>query len=108
NLLPSSANEKDLSPHEVFVTAVGLPKEARKPYIRHLHSYYCNAYCYMKPKWRTQGDKFEPRARVGKLVGYDDMHGRIYWIYDQEKQQVVRVSAVKFREQDDPEPSARE
>ncbi|KAK4170586.1 hypothetical protein QBC36DRAFT_316572 [Triangularia setosa] len=98
NLLPSKATPNGTSPHEAFFKAVNMPGEAAKPYIKHLRTYFCDAFYYIKPAHRDQGDKFSARARKGKLIGYGDLHGRIYWVWDPELHKIVRVNAVKFNE----------
>jgi hypothetical protein len=39
-----------------------------------------------------------PRAKKGRFIGYDDPHGRIYFIYLPAEDKVTRVNAVKFHE----------
>lgn len=101
NLLPTKANPGIVSPHEMFSTAMGMPEEARKPYIRHLRTYFCHAYYYIKPNKRVDSDKFGPRAEKGRLIGYADVHGKIYWIWNPVTGTIVRASAVKFNEGND-------
>ncbi|KAL2140525.1 hypothetical protein VTI28DRAFT_3729 [Corynascus sepedonium] len=78
NLLPTRANSGNKSPHELFATAMNMPEEACKPLIRHLRTYFCHAYYYIKPDKRDRADKFGLRAEKGRLI-----------------------SAVKFNEGDD-------
>ncbi|KAK4203869.1 hypothetical protein QBC40DRAFT_166116, partial [Triangularia verruculosa] len=80
------------------------PESARKPYIRHLRSYFCNAYYYIKPAHRANSDKFTAKAEKGRLIGYADVHGKIYWIWNPVTDKVVKVNAVKFNEGDDYQP----
>ena len=85
NLLPSEANDKMASPHELLATGLNMPDEAKMPYIRHLRSYYCHAYYYIKPEKRDKAEKFIPRAKKGRLIGYGDRHGKIYWIWNEDR-----------------------
>ncbi|KAK4220983.1 hypothetical protein QBC38DRAFT_152418 [Podospora fimiseda] len=98
NLLPSKVTPNGTSPHEAFCKAVNMHGEATKPYIKHLRTYFCDAFYYIKPAHRDQGDKFSARARKGKLIGYGDLHGRIYWVWDPELHKIIRVNAVRFNE----------
>jgi hypothetical protein len=104
NLLPTKANPENISPHERFATVMGMPEEARKPYIRHLRTYFCHAYYYIKPQKRDKSDKFGPRAEKGRLIGYADLHGKIYWVWNPKTSEIVRASAVKFNEGEDYRP----
>ncbi|CCC14609.1 hypothetical protein SMACR_09710 [Sordaria macrospora] len=108
NLIPSKANPEGKSPHELFCRDIpGYPKDEIKPWIKHLRSYFCTPYYYIKPQKRAKGDKLEERSRPGRLIGYDDAHGRIYWIWDPETGQIIRASAVKFVETNQPESPER-
>ena len=80
NLLPTKSNPKMESPHERFCKGIGMQEEATKPYIRHLRTYYCHAYYYIKPEKRDKSDKFSPRAKKGYLIRYRDLYRRIFWI----------------------------
>ncbi len=98
NALPTRGNPDDQSPHERFVTAVNMPIEARKPYLYHFRAYFCNAYYFIKPYRRVNSAKFAARAEKGRLIGYIDLHGKIYWIWNPETGAIVRASAVRFNE----------
>ncbi|KAA8622110.1 hypothetical protein SMACR_00052 [Sordaria macrospora] len=109
SLMPSKANPEGKSPHELLCRAIpGYPENEIKPWTRHLRSYFCTAYYYIKPQNRTKGEKLEERSRPGRLIGYADAHGRIYWIWDPETGQIIRASAVKFVEKDQSESSEKE
>ena len=109
SLMPSKANPEGKSPHELLCRAIpGYPENEIKPWTRHSRSYFCTAYYYIKPQKRTKGNKLEERSRLGRLIGYADAHGRIYWIWDPETGQIIRASAVKFVEKDQPESSEKE
>jgi hypothetical protein len=99
NLLPSRTDPEGgwRAPWERWATAIGLPEADRKPYIKHLRIFGCTAYAFIKKENREKG-KFAARARRRQLVGYDDDHGRIYWIYCHDKGEVLRASAARFRE----------
>ena len=43
-----------------------------------------------------QGDKFAAHSRRGHLVGYADLNGRIFHIWDPEHKQLIKASAVRF------------
>jgi hypothetical protein len=98
NLLPTTVNPDTASPYEVFAKGVNMPEDALKPYIRHLRSYYCHAYYYIKPEKRDKADKFIPRAKKGRLIGYGDLHGKIYWIWNPTEKKIIRANAVRFDE----------
>jgi len=102
NLLPTKGNKDNKSPHQVFAELSGMPEQAKFPYIKHLRTYWCDSYYFKKPSERTRGEKFEAKARKAKLLGYGDLNGRFYWLWDPELRQVVRASTVKFNEKDDP------
>ena len=102
NLLPTTANPDIKSPHEVFAEGVGIPQTSVKPYIRHLRTYFCDAYYYLKKQDRVNSDKWAPRSKKGKLIGYGDLHGRIYYIWDPDEGKIIRASAVQFNEKNKP------
>jgi len=58
NLLLTTGNEGNKSPYQVFTEGTGIPYKAKIPYIKHLRTYYCNAYYFVKPINRVQGEKF--------------------------------------------------
>lgn len=93
NALPTKANPDLQSPHEMFVTALGMPESARKPYIRHFRAYFCEAYYYIKPQKRVQSDKFAARAEKGRLIGYADLHSKIYWVWNPTTGKIIRATA---------------
>ncbi|KAB5581172.1 hypothetical protein GE09DRAFT_925181, partial [Coniochaeta sp. 2T2.1] len=101
NLLPAKTDPsgENRSPWERWMTMIEAPEEQRKPYIHHLRIYGCTAYAYLKKDYRKgSNNRYKARARKGHLVGYDDDHGRIYWIYFPDKGDFMRASAVRFRE----------
>jgi hypothetical protein len=65
NLLPSEANTHMASSHEILATSLNMSDEAKTPYIRHLWSYYCHAYYYIKSEKCDKSDKFTPCAKKG-------------------------------------------
>ncbi|KXX82434.1 hypothetical protein MMYC01_201623 [Madurella mycetomatis] len=103
-MLPTKANPASRSPQERLATALNIPESARQPYIRHLRAYFCEAYYYIKPQKRDQSDKFAARAEKGRLIGYADLHGKIYWIWNPATDTIVRASAVRFNEGPDFKP----
>jgi hypothetical protein len=98
NVLPTSGNPGRKSPHELFARGVNMPEPACKPYIAHFRAYFCEAYYFIKPQKRVQSEKLAPRAEKGRLIGYADLHGKIFWIWNEKTGRVVRASAVKFNE----------
>ncbi len=70
----------------------------RRPYIHHFHAYFCEAYYYIKPQYRVKSDKFVAHAEKGCLIGYADLHGKIYWIWNPGTGKIVRASVVRFNE----------
>ncbi|KAB5539588.1 hypothetical protein GE09DRAFT_920155, partial [Coniochaeta sp. 2T2.1] len=106
NLLPSKTDPwgKNRSSWEQWMTAIGAPENEWKPYIHHLRIYGCTTYAYIKKENRKGShNRFQPRARKGQLVGYDDDYGRIYWIYFPDDGKFMRASAVKFHEEIPPQ-----
>ena len=53
NLLLTSANPGGASPYEIFCNGTNMPEEATKPYIKHLRSYFCDAYYFVKLQQRV-------------------------------------------------------
>lgn len=98
NLLPTRSNSELYSPTKAMQIDLGLPEDNTQ--LRHLRSYFCAAYYYIKPANRVQAEKLAPRARKGRLLGYGDQHGRIYWIWDPETKEIIYASAVQFNEDD--------
>ncbi|EAQ84778.1 hypothetical protein CHGG_08792 [Chaetomium globosum CBS 148.51] len=98
NVLPTNANTGNRCPQEAFAKGVGMPKSTWTPHITHFRAYFCEAYYYVKPKYRVQSDKFAARAEKGRLIGYADLHGKIYWIWNPKTGKIIRASAVKFNE----------
>jgi hypothetical protein len=98
NLLPTRSNEGSKSPQQALSEGIGMPEQAAFPYIKHLRTYFCDAYYYVKSAHREQSDKLAPRALKCKLIGYADVHGRLFWIWNPALNKIVRVSAVKFNE----------
>jgi len=80
NLLPLTANKRNASPYKIFAESVGVPEISVKPYIRHLRTYFYDAYYYVKLQDRVKLDKWAPKAKKGKLIGYADLYGRIFYI----------------------------
>lgn len=99
NLLPSKACN-DRSPWELLAEAANFPDEIKKPYIKHLRSYFCTAYYFIKPERRPKADKFRAKAQKGYFIGFDDLHGRIVFIWNPHTGEIVRASAVTFLEED--------
>ena len=104
NLLPTKGNMEEQCPQQMFATALNMPEEAHQPHIGHLRAYFCEAYYYVKPAYRANSDKFTPRAKKARLIGYADLHGKIYWLWNPVTDEVVRASAVKFNEGPDLQP----
>lgn len=104
NVLPCRANPGNQSPQEMLAKALNMPAHAHKPYLRHFRAYFCEAYYYVKPHLRAASDKFTARAQKGRLIGYADLHGKIYWIWNPITDKVVRASAVRFNEGPDFKP----
>ena len=98
NVLPTRANDCKSSPQEIFAKAINMPTSAHQPHIRHFRAYFYEAYYYVKPAKRERSDKFAPRAVKGRLIGYADLHGKIYWIWNPATGEIVRANAVRFNE----------
>ena len=102
DLLPTRANSDFQSPHYRLFTALGLSQEASVPYIKHLRVFGCTAYVHLKGAYQANTDKFGPRAEVGRLVGYDGHHGKIFYVWFPDTGRIARVSSVRFSEGQDP------
>jgi hypothetical protein len=98
NLLPSKANPHMKSPHQMLAEALKLHDNVHFPYILHIRTFGCISYVWIHEKYRRQGDKLAPRAWKGQLIGYDGLHGKIFWIWIPEQGKIVRASAVRFHE----------
>ena len=97
NLLPTTGNEGHMSPHERL--SQFLSSNNPKPYIKHLRTYGCTAYVHKKGVLRpARAAKMQTRALKGKLVGYDSLHGHIYWVWVPSLNKVLRVRDVRFYE----------
>jgi hypothetical protein len=75
-----------------------MPEEARKLYIHHFRTYFCNAYYFIKPYRRIDSEKFATRAEKERLIGYVDLYSKIYWIWNPQTGAIVRASTVRFNE----------
>jgi Pol polyprotein len=98
NLLPTSSNPNNQSPHERLCQFLNLT-DASQPYIRHLRTFGCTAYVHIKAETRVQSQKMAPRAEKGFLVGYEGLHGHIYKVYIPSQHTIVRARDVRFYEQ---------
>ena len=104
NLMPSKVNPEGKSPYEFLYRVIpSYLEEEIKLWIKYLRNYFCTAYYYIKLEKRTKGDKFELRSRPGKLIGYDNAYGRIYYVWDLDNGKIIRASAMKFIEINEPE-----
>ncbi|KAK4158833.1 hypothetical protein QBC43DRAFT_223434 [Cladorrhinum sp. PSN259] len=82
NLLPHRTNPNDLSPHEILTTGLNMPEISGEPPFRHLRTHFSHAYYYVKPKKRDKSNKQAKHAEKGRLLGYADIYGRIYWVWN--------------------------
>lgn len=99
NLLPSKSTPERLLPQQTWLKGLKLPEGNKPPYIKHLCTFGCTAYVYVKLAYQPKKDKMVPKAKKGKLLGYNNLHGRIYWVYLPAEGKVVRAGAVKFHEE---------
>ena len=98
NLLPSRTLDS-VAPYEIVAMqqqAAGDKSFPLKPNLSNLRAYGCIAYVYNDGVAR--GDKFESRAQIGKLVGYENGSYNIYRIWLPEAHRVVRTVSVRFDE----------
>lgn len=87
-----------MSPHEALYQFLHILD--KKPYIKHLRTFGCTAYVYKKGALQPKrADKLQPRALKGKLVGYDSLHGYLYYVWSLHTDKVYRVRDVQFREE---------
>ncbi|KAL3704530.1 hypothetical protein TMatcc_008201 [Talaromyces marneffei ATCC 18224] len=90
------------TPYDRFTTHAawksGIVIENQKPQLAHLKVYGCKAYAltteYMKKENRLQ--RFNPRAWIGYLVGYDSTN--VYRIWNPTTGRIIRTRDVIFNE----------
>ncbi len=105
NTLPTRANPDLQSSYKQFAIALGIPKSAKKPYIRHFRAYFYEAYYYIKLQKRVQLDKFIVRAERGQLISYADLYSKLYQVQNLTIGKIVRATIVRFNEGPDFEPN---
>ncbi|RDA92688.1 hypothetical protein CP533_3704 [Ophiocordyceps camponoti-saundersi (nom. inval.)] len=81
NMLPSSTNPKNQSPIEIVIAAIRVPYKYSIKYIRSI-----------------QSAKIAPRAKEGRLVGIEGLHGHIYKIYLPDEDKIIRARDVRFHD----------
>lgn len=93
NLLLSNTDQagKWRCPWEGSATALNITQKNPRPYINRLRVYGCTAYAYIKKEYRRQVDEIGARAKIDRLVAYDDDQRRIYWIKNQETNEILRA-----------------
>ena len=104
NRTPRASNNW-MSPYEAFYTYVFDKEEVsgpRKPLLHHLRAYGCKAYVKIKskgdPDYPGKLRKFDPRAHIGFLVGYQSTN--IYKIWVPHKKKVIAARDVIFDEKE--------
>jgi hypothetical protein len=67
NLTATSALEGDVTPIELWNRGVGCPNPV--PNVGKMHAFGHTGYVHIPSEKRVKGEKFEPRALPGHLVG---------------------------------------
>lgn len=93
NRSPTSVNPDFQSPLAYLRTTLGLPFESNA---EHLRAFGAVAYVHIPPEKRLKGEKFEPHAQRGYLVGYAD--GLNYRIWVPATHKVVVSAYITFDE----------
>jgi hypothetical protein len=62
----------------MFAAIVNMPKGIRNLPIYYFRAYFCEAFYFIKRAKRDDTNKFTPRARKGRLIGYIDLYGKIF------------------------------
>lgn len=78
NLLPIRRNEGHISPQQKLFAAINLHESLQTPYIRHLRTFDCRVYVYIKAETRKRLQKMNFRAKKRVLIDYDGLHGKIF------------------------------
>ncbi len=87
-----------MSPHERWARAVNYPEAYIKPPIRTLRTWACRAYVHIgNEKLRPRARKMMPTARLGRLYGYEGIHGKVY-VVRLDNGKIIRVRDVRFHE----------
>ena len=98
NLTPSIALGGD-SPYSALARAqhsIGQKDWPLQPNFFNMRAYGCTA--YIRDEGVSRGDKFEPRAIVGQLVGYEPGSRTIFRVFTKDK--VVRTTNITLNEND--------
>ena len=91
NVIPSQSLDNK-TPHTVLAEALNW--DVKAPCVANLRAYGCVAYVHDDEVRR--GDKFAPRAKPGRLVGYEG--GTIYRVWMPHSGKIVRSTSVVFDE----------
>lgn len=91
------------SPHEKLAIALNTSPSTRKPYVRHLRRWGCRAYVHVHPDSHlyVKGRKMRARAELGRLMGYDGLHGHIFFILMDRTNKIQRARDVDFKEDEE-------
>jgi GAG-pre-integrase domain len=68
--------------------------------VDHYRIWGCKAYMHIPKEDRTKALKMQPRAKIGRLVGYEGDHGHVYQIWFPDTGEVKRSRDVTFFEGD--------
>jgi hypothetical protein len=94
------------SPLQQWREALTLPNPV--PSLKHVRIWGCLAYRHIPIEDRAKGQKWQHRAKVGHLIGYEGDHGHIYVIWHPETNKIHRTRDAVFHEgrNDYPGPAA--
>jgi hypothetical protein len=86
------------SPLKQWRDILGLPNADTS--LRHVKVWGCKAYVHIPQEDRIKALKMMPRARVGRLVGYEGDHGHVYKVWIPSTGEIKRSRDVTFWEDD--------
>lgn len=99
NLLPTSRNEGDKSPHEKYSQLLDLPGEVQHPYYQHIRTFGCVVFVLRKgPHAPLKAYKMEERATKGYFLGSCSRRGHKVHVYLPSRHMVVTARDVLYHE----------
>ncbi|KAK4176135.1 hypothetical protein QBC36DRAFT_166003, partial [Triangularia setosa] len=97
NRLPTAHNPDGMSPFEAFTTAIGLPDQQCIPQVHHLKAFGSTAFVHIRDKKkRPQARKMMARTVKGKLCGYEGDSSKIYRVWIESTNKIVRCRDARL------------
>jgi hypothetical protein len=90
--------DETTSPLQQWRELLNLPNAETT--LKHVKVWGCKAYVHIPEEDRVKALKMLPRARVGRLIGYDGDHGHVYKVWMPETGEIKRSRDVTFWEDD--------